>query len=119
MSEEDVRHLSEKLSKEALKSQIGLLKAGSPLFIKLTTILVIRMAAMAGLKQVAGFAAKLAGGRAFAILAGPIGWVISGLWAAYDIAGPAFRVIIPCTITIAYLRSIYDKTEEELNEILK
>ena len=118
-SEEDVRHLSEKLSKEALKSQIGLLKAGSPLFIKLTTILVIRMAAMAGLKQVAGFAAKLAGGRAFAILAGPIGWVISGLWAAYDIAGPAFRVIIPCTITIAYLRSIYDKTEEELNEILK
>jgi uncharacterized protein YaaW (UPF0174 family) len=55
----------------------------------------------------------------FAVLAGPIGWVISGIWAAYDIAGPAYRVIIPCTITIAYLRSIYDKTEDELNEILK
>lgn len=82
-------------------------------------MLVVRMAAMAGLKQVAGLAAKFAGGRLFAVLAGPIGWVISGIWAAYDIAGPAYRVIIPCTITIAYLRSIYDKTEDELNEILK
>lgn len=119
MTEEDVHHLGEKLTKEALKSQIGLLKAGSPLFIKLTTMLVVRMAAMSGFKQVAGLVTKFAGGRLFAILAGPIGWVISGIWAAFDIAGPAFRVIIPCTITIAYLRSVYDKTENELNEILK
>lgn len=119
MSEEDVHHLSEKLTKEVLKQQIGILKAGSPLFIKFTTMLVANLATKYGLKQAAGLVAKFAGGRAFAILAGPIGWALSGVWAAFDIAGPAYRVLIPCTITIAYLRSIYDKSEEELNDILK
>lgn len=119
MSEEDVHHLSEKLTKEVLKQQIGILKAGSPLFIKFTTMLVANLATKYGLKQAAGLIAKFAGGRAFAILAGPIGWALSGVWAAFDIAGPAYRVLIPCTITIAYLRSIYDKSEEELNDIFK
>lgn len=119
MTEEDVHHLSEKLSKEALKDQIGLLKAGSPLFIKFTTILVAKMAAKYGLKQAAGLVAKFMGGRAFAVLAGPIGWVLSLVWVAFDIAGPSYRVMIPCTITIAYLRMVYDKSEDELNDILR
>lgn len=119
MTEEDVHHLSDKLTKEAFKQQIELLKAGSPLFIKLTTILVAKLATQFGLKQAAGLVAKFAGGRAFAVLTGPIGWVLTSIWTAYDIAGPAYRVLIPCTITIAYLRSIQGKSEEELNEILK
>ena len=119
MTEEDVHHLSEKLSKETLKNQIGLLKAGSPLFIRLTTMLVAQMAAKYGLKQAAGLVAKFMGGRAFAVLAGPIGWVLSLGWVAFDIAGPAYRVMIPCTITIAYLRMVYDKSEDELNDILR
>lgn len=119
MTEEDVHHLSDKLTKEAFKQQIGILKAGSPLFIKLTTILVAKLATQFGLKQAAGLVAKLAGGRTFALLTGPIGWVLTSLWTAYDIAGPAYRVLVPCTITIAYLRSIQGKSEEELNEILK
>lgn len=119
MTEEDVHHLSEKLSKDALAKQIRLLKAGSPLFIRLTTMLITQLATRYGLKQAAGLVAKFAGGRAFAILAGPIGWVLSLGWVAFDIAGPAYRVIIPCTITIAYLRLVYDKSEEELNDILR
>lgn len=119
MTEEDVHHLSEKLSKETLKDQIGLLKAGSPLFIQFTTMLVAKMAAKYGLKQAAGLVAKFMGGRAFAVLAGPIGWVLSLGWVAFDIAGPAYRVMIPCTITIAYLRMVYDKSEDELNDILR
>ena len=35
---------------------------------------------------------------------GPIGWAISGAWIAYDVAGPAFRVIVPCVLHIAFLR---------------
>lgn len=119
MTEEDVHHLSEKLSKEALVKQIGFLKAGSPLFIRLTTMLVAQMAAKYSLKQAAGLVAKFAGGRAFAVLAGPIGWVLSLGWVVFDIAGPAYRVMIPCAITIAYLRMVYDKSEDELNNILR
>lgn len=119
MTEEDVHHLSEKLSKETLVKQIGLLKAGSPLFIRLTTMLVAQMATKYGLKQAAGLVAKFMGGRVFAILAGPFGWVLSLGWVAFDIAGPAYRVMIPCAITIAYLRMVYQKSDDELNDILK
>lgn len=119
MTEEDVHHLSGNLTKEAFKKHIGYLKAGSPLFIKLVTMLVANIATKYGLKQAAVWGAKFAGGRLFAVLAGPIGWIISGLWTAFDIAGPAYRVTVPCTITIAYLRNVYNKSDEELNEILK
>lgn len=42
--------------------------------------------------------------RTMAVLAGPIGWVITGLWTAIDIAGPAYRVTIPAVIQVAVLR---------------
>lgn len=119
MAEEDIFHLSAKLTKEELKNQIMLLKAGSPLFIRMITMLIGNLAVKYGLKQGAAFVAKFAGGRLFSILTGPIGWIISGIWAAFDIAGPAYRVTVPCTLTIAYLRNVYQKSDEELNEILK
>ena len=119
MEEEDVHHLSDKLTKETFKQQVGMLKAGSPMFIKLTTMLIANLATKFGLKQAAGLVAKFAGGRAFAVLTGPIGWVLASLWTAFDIAGPAYRVLIPCTITVAYLRSIQEKSDEELDEILR
>ncbi|MCO4320676.1 ubiquinol-cytochrome C chaperone family protein [Aliidiomarina quisquiliarum] len=42
--------------------------------------------------------------RVASILTGPIGLAITGLWAAIDIAGPAYKVTIPCVIHIAMLR---------------
>ena len=42
--------------------------------------------------------------RTFSISAGPIGRIITALWYAYSMAGPAFRVTIPCVIQIAFLR---------------
>lgn len=42
--------------------------------------------------------------RGLAVFAGPIGWIVSGLWTAVDIAGPAYRVTVPCAIHIAMLR---------------
>jgi uncharacterized protein YaaW (UPF0174 family) len=53
--------------------------------------------------------------RTIAILTGPIGWVITGLWTAIDIAGPAYRVTIPAVIEVAALRQKYlyaDKIED-------
>lgn len=53
--------------------------------------------------------------RTVSILAGPIGWVITGIWTAVDIAGPAYRVTIPSIIQIAALRQkyIYDQQTDE------
>lgn len=42
--------------------------------------------------------------RTLSILTGPIGWALTAAWTAYDIAGPAYRVIVPAVIYIAYLR---------------
>lgn len=42
--------------------------------------------------------------RVASILSGPIGWTITGLWTAIDLAGPAYKVTIPCVIHIAMLR---------------
>lgn len=59
-------------------------------------------------RQVAGRGLSLAANatlaRSIAVFAGPIGWVLSGLWALYDVAGPAYRVTMPCVIQVAFLR---------------
>lgn len=50
--------------------------------------------------------------KAASIFVGPIGWVITGIWTAIDIAGPAYRVTIPSCIQIAYMRSKYNYSKE-------
>lgn len=119
MTPEDVKHLSSTHDKEALKNQIYLLKAGSPMYIRLCTMIVANMAKKFGLKQATVYIGKIAGGRLFSVFTGPIGWALSIIWAAYDIAGPAYRVLIPATITIAYLRNTKDLNNDELDDILK
>lgn len=42
--------------------------------------------------------------KGISTFAGPIGWVITGIWTAFDLASPAYRVTIPCVIQIAYMR---------------
>ena len=42
--------------------------------------------------------------RAMSILAGPVGWFITGVWTALDIAGAAYRVTVPAVFMIAVLR---------------
>lgn len=37
-------------------------------------------------------------------LAGPIGWVITAVWTAFDLASPGYRVTVPCVIQVAYMR---------------
>lgn len=42
--------------------------------------------------------------RGLSILAGPLGWALTAAWTAYDLSGPAYRVIVPAVIQIAYIR---------------
>lgn len=48
--------------------------------------------------------------RAMSIFAGPIGWFITGLWTALDLAGPAYRITIPAVIQVAFLRLRHSNT---------
>lgn len=61
-----------------------------------------------GLRIGAGFMA----GRAGSLLLGPVGWALAGIWTAADIAGPAYRVTVPCTLHIAMLRQKWIAEQE-------
>jgi uncharacterized protein YaaW (UPF0174 family) len=98
---------------------IAVFRAGGFRSYKLTLIVV-----NAVLKAIIGRGLTLAGNAALtrtaAILTGPIGWAITALWTAVDIAGAAYRVTIPAVIEIAYLRSLAENREAiELAEQIK
>lgn len=63
------------------------------------------------------FGANMALTETVAVLTGPIGWVISGLWTAIGIAGTAYRVTIPAVIQVAALRqkNMYESSAEEIS----
>lgn len=67
-------------------------------------------------KQLIGHGVRATGsvllGRLGAVLLGPVTLVITGVWTVVDIAGPAFRVTIPCTLHIAMLRQQFICNQE-------
>lgn len=42
--------------------------------------------------------------KAMSVLTGPIGWAVTCIWTAIDLAGPSYKVTIPCVIHTAMLR---------------
>ena len=117
-SPDDVRHFSNNISKDVLLNNMGILNAGNPLFIKLTVIAVQQLAEKQGLKIAGGFIAKFVGSKWYAALTGPVGWAVSIAWSVFDIFGPAYRVMFPAVVTIAYMRIKADLTDETLNSLL-
>lgn len=73
------------------------------------------------LKAILGRGLSLAGNallmRTASILAGPIGWFITGAWGIVDIAGPAYRVTIPAVVQIAFLRKLYEANKNHYAEM--
>lgn len=69
------------------------------------------------------FAGNMALTRSLAIISGPIGWAVTGIWTAVDVAGPAFRVTLPAVIHVALLRKkhqaeidgLWEDIEKELS----
>lgn len=49
-------------------------------------------------------AASFISARGVAAFLGPVGWVITGLWTAFDLTGPAYRLTVPAVAHIALLR---------------
>lgn len=115
MSPEELRKLAESvgventdgITAEALTGifQVAF-RAGGFMSYQITLIVVNAVA-----KLLIGRGLSIAGNaaltRVMAAFAGPIGWVLTGLWTAFDIAGPAYRVTIPAVIQIAALRKKY------------
>ncbi|MDU9767593.1 ubiquinol-cytochrome C chaperone family protein, partial [Helicobacter pylori] len=73
-----------------------------------------------GLSSVVG---KVALKKTLGILAGPIGWVITGALVSINLAGPAYRVTVPACVLVATLRLKLKaerearlKAEQEANE---
>lgn len=58
---------------------------------------------------------KVALKKTLGILAGPIGWVITGELVSINLAGPAYRVTVPACVLVATLRKKL-KAEQEANE---
>ncbi len=79
------------------------------------TVIIANAVMKAIFKHGLKFAANAALNRAMAVLTGPIGWVITGLWTAVDIAGPAYRVTIPAVIQVAVLRKKANCSLGEVN----
>ncbi len=75
------------------------------------TLIIVNAVLKALIGRGLSFAGNAALTRTMAILTGPIGWVITGLWTALDIASPAYRVTIPAEIQVAALRqkNLYEK----------
>ena len=68
------------------------------------TLIIVNAVMKAMIGRGLTFAGNAALTRVAAIMTGPIGWVITGLWTAVDLAGAAYRVTIPAVIQIAFLR---------------
>lgn len=120
MSEEDVQQISKDIkSKETLKAILSTGKLASPVILKMTTVMVYGILQKMGINMAAAIVGRFMVGRVFAFLAGPVGWVLGGVWMMYDLLGHSYKVTVPCVITIAYYRIINQRTEEEVEEILK
>lgn len=71
------------------------------------TLIIVNSILKALIGRGLSFAGNAALTRTMAILTGPIGWIITGVWTAIDIASPAYRVTIPAVIQVAALRQKY------------
>ncbi|WRD33142.1 cell division protein CrgA [Helicobacter pylori] len=58
---------------------------------------------------------KVALKKTLGILAGPIGWVITGALVSVNLAGPAYRVTVPACVLVATLR-LKLKAEQEAKQ---
>jgi len=114
MSEEDLKVVIEELGLKTQSFTSEAVMGALQIAIKQSGFMAYKIAvivANAIAKMILGrgltFAGNAALTRTIGVFAGPIGWVITGLWTAIDIAGPAYRVTIPSVIQVAFLRQQY------------
>lgn len=81
------------------------------------TVIIVNAVAKALIGRGLSIAGNATLARTMAVLTGPIGWAVTGLWTAVDIAGTAYRVTIPAVIQISVLRQkhIYEVQSEDVH----
>ena len=111
MSEKELLEMSESLDIPTKNPKKYLIVAALQLAIRRGGALFARIAVYISrmiTKIVLGRGAVLMGGnllnKAFGLIAGPAGWVITAGWAICDIASPAYRVTIPGVLQVACMR---------------
>jgi len=120
MSEEELKIIADELDLKTTSFTANAMSIALQMAIKNSGFMAYRIAmivANAIAKALFGkglaFATNRTITQTMAIFAGPIGWTITGVWTAIDIAGPAFRVTIPSVIQIAFLRQMQLANENE------
>ncbi|MGJ0336764.1 DUF3944 domain-containing protein [Aliarcobacter cryaerophilus] len=114
MSAEELKSIVEELNLKTQTYTSQAVMAAMQIAIKQSGFFVYKMAAIivnAVLKALFGRGLTFAGAglmmRSISAFAGPVGWAITAVWTAYDVAGPAYRVTIPAVIQVAFLRQQY------------
>lgn len=85
----------------------GLIKLGGVGLVRLSGFIANYISRVAIGKAFVGSASKF-----FTVFTGPVGWAVTGVWTAIDIASPAMRVTIPATIMVSCLRKIVNEREK-------
>lgn len=109
MSDDEKRELGSNLGVRdgvgpaALAAILAAVRLGGPASYRMAML-----AANAVARSLAGRGLSIAANagltRTIGVLAGPLGWVVTAVWAAFDLASPAYRVTVPCVIQLAYMR---------------
>lgn len=106
------KYVKKDIEKEGLAALMLAFKAGGFASYQLTMVIVNAVA-----RQLLGrgltLATNAAINKTLAVLTGTVGIAMMTAFMAYDVAGPAYRVIIPCTILIAAFRKEYNTKEKE------
>ncbi|KXB77073.1 DUF3944 domain-containing protein [Porphyromonas somerae] len=118
LSEEELAKLMEQMNlptqafgKQAMLAALQLAIKNSGFMFYKMSVIVANQVARAMLGRGLTLAANAGITRGLSLFAGPIGWAVTLAWTAVDIASPAYRVTIPATVHIAYLRTLHKQTE--------
>ena len=110
MSEEDIKAFDAKLDKTRLMDAVLNDAGGSVLAI--SAIVVSQFSKQLGTQALKLFGQALA--TRVTTFAVPVLNALAILWPAYDIASPAYRVTVPFTITVAFIRKQMRVSSEDL-----
>lgn len=117
MSPEEIDNIGRELGVDAATSQaklaafLALFRSGGFKSYQITLI-IVNQVFKALFNRSLTLAANATIVRVASIATGPIGWAITGLWSAVDLAGTAYRVTIPAVIQVAYLRKLFENWAE-------
>lgn len=110
MTEEQIKEFDEAFDKQQLLKAIVMGGANLPIVMAIAAIAISQFGIQVGKKGALMLFGRVMAPRmaAFAI---PVLNTLAGIWTVFDIASPAFRVTIPFTITLAFLRRQVEASE--------